>query len=270
MAIVTLSHQLGAGGGQIARAVAQGLHYRCIGPEVLAAAAERHGLAQEQLTRLGEAKPAFLDRLGSETQVYLAVMQSAIHDAALEDNVVLLGRGGQWLLRGIPHVLRVRVIAPFEMRVRRLAEVAESTGRDAVSDFLRRDDADRAGRMRYLYDQDIDDPRLYDLVISTANGDLEGAAAIIVLLARRPALQTTGAGKRLLADRALASRVRVTLMMDERTRRHRHLRVDAEAGIVHVATTAPSAHVEAVVRTLPEVTGVRVDEIPRLSALLAA
>ena len=42
-------------------------------------------------------------------------MQTSLLDIAETDNAVLMGRSGQWLLRGIPHVLRVRVIAPFGM-----------------------------------------------------------------------------------------------------------------------------------------------------------
>ena len=129
MAIVTISHQLGSGGGEVAHAVAERLGYRSVGAEVLAEAAQRYGLVEERLTRLGEAKPAFLDRLAAETQTYIAVMQSAVYEA-VHDDVVVLGRGGQWLLRDVPHVLRVRLVAPFEVRVRHLAEAFTSgTGR---------------------------------------------------------------------------------------------------------------------------------------------
>lgn len=273
MAIITISHQLGSGGGEVAQAVAGQLGYQLVGAEMLAEAAQRHGLVEERLTRLGEAKPPLLARLAAETQTYIAVMQSAVYEAARRDNVVLLGRGGQWLLRDIPHVLRVRVTAPFEVRVRRLAEsVASQTGRPpgtpaaqgAVTDLVRRDDADKTGRMRYLYERDIDDPELYDLVVSTEKSDVEGVAEVIARLARRAPLATTKAGEQRIADRALAARVLVTLLSDEASRSFRHERVDAEAGVVRVVTGAPQEVVEAVARKVDGVREVQFVEVPVL------
>ncbi|HEX2438551.1 MAG TPA: cytidylate kinase-like family protein [Methylomirabilota bacterium] len=273
MAIVTISHQLGSGGGEVAHAVAERLGYRSVGAEVLAEAAQRYGLVEERLTRLGEAKPAFLDRLAAETQTYIAVMQSAVYEAVRDDDVVVLGRGGQWLLRDVPHVLRVRLIAPFEVRVRRLAEAFTSgTGRPpsapapqhAVADLVRRDDADKAGRLRYLYDRDINDPRLYDLMVNTAKGDQEGAIDLIVRAAQRTSSLATPAGRQLIADRALAARVLVALLSDEDTRGYHHDRVEASAGVVTITGGASLEVVEPVARRVDGVREVRTVEIPIL------
>jgi cytidylate kinase len=228
---------------------------------------------EERLTRLGEAKPPLLDRLAAETQTYIAVMQSAVYEAARRDRIVLLGRGGQWLLRDIPHVLRVRVIAPFDLRIRRRAEsFASQTGRPpaapaaqgAVADLVRRDDADKTGRMRYLYERHIDDPELYDLMVSTERIDSEGAAEVIAGLARRPSLATTKPGEQRIADRALAARVLVTLLSNEASRPFRHERVEAESGVVRVVTGAPQDVVDAVARTVDGVTDVQFVEVPML------
>jgi len=273
MAIITISHQLGSGGGDIARIVSERLDYRYVGGEMLAEAAQRHGLVAERLMELGEAKPSFLDRLATETQLYIAVMQNAVYDAVRDDDVVLLGRGGQWLLRGIGHVFRVRVIAPFDLRVRRLRErLTTVTGRplsghgasDAVADLVRRDDTDKIGRMHYLYDRDLDDPQLYDLIVNTEADDPHGPAEVIVAAAGQPCLGTAADGQQAIVDRALAARVRVALMADERTRDYRHPGVEAKAGVVDVTTMAPSAVVEAVTRAVPDVVDVRITEIPLL------
>src|SRR2546426_5318818 len=124
--------------------------------------------------------------------------------------------GGQWLLRGVPHVLRVRLIAPFEHRVKQwIKRVAAMTGETpnqrAASDFVRRDDTEKAGRMRYLYEVDINDPMLYELILNTERLGYEATAEMIESLARRPEIATTEAGRRLVASRALASRVQVAL-----------------------------------------------------------
>jgi cytidylate kinase len=260
-------------GGGIAFAVAGRLGYQCIGSEMLAEAAHQHGLTAERLTRLGEAKPSLLDRLDAETQMYVAVMQSAVYEAALEDDVVLLGRGGQWLLRGIAHVLRVRVVAPFEVRVGRLAErLTTETGRspalaaahDAAADLVRRDDRDKVGRMRYLYDRDIDDPELYDLFVNTERLSVESSAEILALAVQRLAPGPIGDGRARLVDRALAARVRVALLSDERTRGYRHPNIDAEAGVVSIATMGPVGPVETVAEGVAGVRIVQATEIPVL------
>lgn len=275
MAVITISHQLGSGGDEIARCVAERLGYECVGAEILAEAAHAHGLAEDRMTWLGEAKPAFLDRLGAEALMYIAVMQNAVLDAALRNDVVIIGRGGQWLLRDVAHVIRVRVMAPFHERARRLGGLvspsvsgrgARGMGSHAIDQLLRRDDADKRGRMRYLYDCDLDDPLLYDLVIANSRGDFEGAAEAIALLARRLEPSAVTEGLQQLLDRAVAGGVQLALVTDERTRTYTHHEVTARHGFVHVRSRAPSAVVGAVAGEVKGVRAVKVVEVPAVSA----
>src|SRR5919108_559051 len=132
----------------------------------------RYGLVEEKLSHLDESKPTLFERFDAETRHYITVLQTTLLEFAEQDNAVLMGRGGQWLLRGIPHVLRVRVIAPFDQRERQwIKRTADMTGETptqrAAADFVRRDDAEKSGRMRYLYEVDIADPMLYELIINT-------------------------------------------------------------------------------------------------------
>src|SRR3989441_4456633 len=121
MPILTISHEIGAGGPEIGQKVAEqlGLHY--VDQELISDAALRYGVLEEKLSSLDESKPSLFERFDAETRRYITVLQTAVFEFAEQDRVVLMGRGGQWLLRGISHVLRVRVMAPFELRVKRLA-----------------------------------------------------------------------------------------------------------------------------------------------------
>jgi len=76
--------------------------------------ARPYGLADDRLAHLEEDKPPSLSAL-TRKPAGTSWSQTVLYELAAEDGVVLMGRGGQWLLRGIPHVLRVRVIAPFEL-----------------------------------------------------------------------------------------------------------------------------------------------------------
>src|SRR5678816_3797197 len=106
MAIVTISHEIGAGGPEIGQQLADRLGSRYVDHELISNAATRYGLLEEKLSHLDESKPSLFERFDAETRRYITVIQTALYDFAEQDNVVLMGRGGQWLLRGIPHVLR--------------------------------------------------------------------------------------------------------------------------------------------------------------------
>jgi cytidylate kinase len=265
MAIITISHQMGAGGPEIGLALAQRLGYRYVDHELIQDAVRRYGLAEEKLSHLDESKPTLFERFDAETRHYITILQTTLLEFAEADNTVLMGRGGQWLLRGIPHVLRVRVIAPFELRVRQwIRRTAELTGETpnqrAAADFVRRDDTERAGRMRYLYEVDIDDPSIYDLVVNTEKVRHDAVADMIERVIRRPEMTTTDAGRAIVAARALASRVQVALATNPETRRYR-ITVEAEEGVVTLEGTSALDRAVEVARGVPGVREVRTRQV---------
>ena len=177
---------------------------------------------------------------------------------AAEDNVVLMGRGGQWLLRGIPHVLRVRVAAPFDVRVKRLTEKLSAQTGDrvtarSVTQMVRQDDTQRVGRMRYLYEVDLRDPALYDLALNTEALTTQAAVQVLADLARRPELAAGAEARQRVADRTLASRVQVALVTHPDTRKYR-IAVEAREGVVTLESTTALDAAQAHAR---EVAGVR-------------
>src|SRR5437016_12027011 len=219
MAIIVISHQMGAGGPEIGMALAQRLGYRYVNQELLLDAARRYGLAEEKLSHLEESKPTLFERFDTETRHHITVLQTTQFEFAEMDNAVLMRGGGQWLLRGVPHALRVRLVAPFEHRVKQwIKRTAEMTGETptqrAAADFVRRDDAEKSGRMRYLYEVDLADPMLYDLTISTERVGYDAAVEMIETSVRRPEMASSDAARRTVASRALASRVQVALAIN--------------------------------------------------------
>jgi cytidylate kinase len=275
MAIVVISHQMGAGGPEIGMALAQRLGYRYVDQELLLDAARRYGLAEEKLSHLDESKPTLFERFDTETRHHITVLQTTLLEFAELDNAVLMRGGGQWLLRGVPHVVRVRVIAPFEQRVRQwIKRVAAMTGETpnqrAAADFVRRDDAEKSGRMRYLYEVDIADPMLYEMLVNTEKLRYDAVVEMLESVVRRPEMATTEEGRRLVAARALASRVQVALATHPETRRYR-ITVEAEDGIVTLEGTAALDRAVEVARSVPGVRGVRTQqvEIPPIPPFVA-
>jgi len=265
MAIITISHQMGAGGTEIGMAVAQRLGYHYVDHELIEDAVRRYGVAEEKLSHLDETKPSLFERFDTETRHYITVLQTTLLEFAEADNVVLMGRGGQWLLRGIPHVLRVRIIAPFEQRVRQwirriVSQSGEPPNQRSVVDLVRRDDGEKAKRMRYLYEVDIVDPNLYDLVVNTERLKCEPVTEMIERAVRRPEMATTDAGRRVVASRALASRVQVALAIHADTRRYR-VTVEAEDGVVTLEGTAALDKAVEVARTVSGVLQVKTQQV---------
>jgi cytidylate kinase len=255
MAVVTISSEIGSGASDLGQALAQRLAYRFVDREVISEAARRYGLAEAKLAGLDERKPSLFQRFDTETRRYVVGTQAALCSFALEDDVVLMGRGGQWLLRGIPHVLRVRVTAPFEVRVQRLTEQGRQSLR-TVTELVRQDDAGRAGRTRYLYGIEIDNPTLYDVIINTATLSIETAVDLVATAIAQPELATTDVGRALMKDRMLATRVEVELATNPRTRKTT-LKVDAQDGLVTLEGTGDLSHAERVARTIVGVTAVK-------------
>jgi cytidylate kinase len=265
MPIVTLSHEIGAGGPEIGQKLAERLSLHYVDQELISQAALRYGLLEEKLSSLDESKPSLLERLDAETRRYLTVLQTAQYEFAEQDRVVLMGRSGGWLLRGIPHVFRVRVMAPFDLRVKHLGkrlsdQMGEHTNPRMVHDMARRDDTEKAGRMRYLYEVDVRDPALYDLVINTEKLSIDAAVELIAGVLQRPDMATTPAGQQIVADRALASRVQVALATHPETRRYR-ITVEAKTGVVTLEGTAAMDEAADVARGVVGVRDVKTQQV---------
>ena len=236
MAILTISQEMGSGGAEIGRSVAARLDYTYVDREELLGRAHRYGLAEDRLAHLAEDRPSWVERFDAETRRYVMALQAVLYEYAQDDDVVLMGGGGQWLMRGVPHAIRARIIAPFPVRVTRLTAALSAQGQErvtpkTVAQFIRRDDIQKTAQMRHLFDVDLNDPSLYDVLINTAV--LSGGAALELLaeVARQPDCATADSGRQLVADRALATQVEVVLASHPALRR-RSIGVESSQGVV--------------------------------------
>ena len=126
--------------------------------------------------------------------------------------------------------------------------------------MIRRDDTEKAGRMRYLYDVDITDAALYDVVVNTEKLPVGAAVDLIGDVARRPELETTPAAAQIVADRSLASQVQVALATHPETRKYR-ITVEAKAGVVTLEGTAAMDEALDVAKSVTGVREVRAQQV---------
>lgn len=98
---------------------------------------------------------------------------------ALMGNVIVIGRGANVVTAKMPHVFHVRLVAPRELRVRRLSE-ARGVSVPEAQKLARRIDAARRRYVKSHFNADITDPLCYDIVINTGRVDYDQAAEMIV------------------------------------------------------------------------------------------
>ncbi|MGH7397921.1 MAG: cytidylate kinase family protein [Candidatus Rokuibacteriota bacterium] len=274
MAVLTISQEIGSGGAEIGMSVARRLGYTFVDNEELLGRAQRYGLAEDRLARLAEDRPSWIERFDSETRRCIMALQAALYEFAQDDDVVLMGGGGQWLLRGVPHAFRARVVAPFPERVTRLTATLSGQGRErvtpkTVAQFIRRDDIQKTARMRYLFDVELKDPSLYDVLINTAVLSREAAVKLLADVAQHADFSTTDDGRQLVADRTLAAQVEVALASHPDMRR-RGIGVESSRGVVTLELPS-GADPDVALAVARGVTGVhsvtlRIAEVPIVSS----
>lgn len=179
MAIVTISRGSLSGGRAVAECLAERLGCRCLAREILQEAARALGVSEDVVRAGFETTPGLWARLTREREKYVQAVKTALAEACLEGDLVYHGLAGQFLLRGLPGVLRVRLIAPLEQRMRALVEAHHRMSRQAAVEFIRNVDQDRRRWVELTYDADVEDPSFYDLTVNLRSLSLDGACAAI-------------------------------------------------------------------------------------------
>jgi cytidylate kinase len=109
----------------------------------------------------------------------LNIMQAAVRAACKLGDIVIVGRGGQAILRDEPGVLHVRIEAPLEDRMQHV-EDHEHVDRATARKMVASREMAGADYLKRFYAVDWSDPTLYHLVINASKLDVEAAAQLIV------------------------------------------------------------------------------------------
>lgn len=211
MAIITISRGSYSRGKEVAEKVAARLGYRCLSREVLLDASDRYHISEIKLIKAIHDAPSILERLGRGKQAFIAYYQSALAGAVQKDNVVYHGLAGHLLLKGIPHVLKVRIIADLADRVTNEMK-REGIGEQEARALIIRDDQERRNWTRSLYGADPWDSSLYDLVIHIHKFTVSDGVDIICRAAALEQFRATRESRQKMDDLALASRIKAALV----------------------------------------------------------
>jgi cytidylate kinase len=212
MAIITISRQMGTGAYQIATEVAKKLKFTFVDGDLITACAPKYGLSPEMLQMVDEKPPSYNTIEDRKRAAALNTIELILLDYARKGNVILYGRGCQYLLKECGNVLRLRVIADFEDRVERFAE-REWIDPDLARSMTRRSDHQRHGFIHFYFNRPWDDPLGYDVTFNTSRLSPESVVESIVVAAKDPYLKEAEAASLPLIDNAImTTKIKIALL----------------------------------------------------------
>lgn len=211
MSIVTIRGNLGSGAPEIGKIVADYLHFDYIDREIIDKVAEllkgsKQDIEMKEMPsgslsrRIGEAlrrayptkrKVGLLPRWQYEDVSlptwekpvddahYVAGLEAVIKDLAKSSSVVIRGRGTQFILKDYAGTLRILIVAPLTLRVKRIMENLKLDERNARKEIENYDSSRREFIRRYFHEA-LENPLDFDLVINTEFINYEDAASIIM------------------------------------------------------------------------------------------
>jgi len=257
MSVITISRGSFSGGKMLAERVAEKLGYRCVDRDVVVerAAASAARVTQKELRDALTKPPGLLERFKHKRYLYLVLIQAALAEEVKDGKAIYHGLAGHLLLKPGPHLLRTRIIAPLEMRVRMLQDRLKY-GREEALAYIERMDEDRRSWTHYLYGVDWSDASLYDLVINLEQLSIEQATNLVCSVTMERCFEFSPECQEVMDNLVLASRVRAELALAPATS-ELEVEVVAKRGRVTISgMLAHIAQVEDVRRVAARVAGV--------------
>jgi cytidylate kinase len=264
MAIIAISRQMGSGGYTIAAAVAKILKYDYADRQMIIDAAKAFEVPEAKIAEAAERRLSGWQRFDEERIRYRIFLDAAFFAIAERDNVVTAGRGIASLVRGLSHALRIRIIAPFEVRVERIMK-KEGLDHAKAAHKIREYDRDVVARISYLFGPEWLLPENYDVVINTVRDDPALYADMVASLAAHPRFVPTPESTQMIRNLSLAAQVRAAIAKDPQTQAALHVEVTADKG--HVSLKGSVRHaairdaVANVAREVPGVVGVSSEQV---------
>jgi cytidylate kinase len=198
-----------------------------------------------------------LERYFSEKpKIYLDRLQSVIYEVAKKGNAVFFGRGGKFLLHSFDCAFHILVTGSMEKRIRRVME-EKQVEREVAEKMISRSDHDKTAFIRFAYDEDMLNPRLYDVVLNTDKLSLGSAVKMIVDAAESDGIKSCGIDSvQLLGKLSLNRKVESLLLEAGVTSPHLFFTVE-ETNSVRlfgmVNSSAEKERVEHLVRKIKEI-----------------
>jgi cytidylate kinase len=218
LAVIAISQQVGSRGIELGRLAAEQLGWRFMsGPELIAEAARRFNVSEDQLLVFDLRTPHFWERLRSESHRYLAYIRAVLLKELTNDSIVVAGRTLAHQIPPVRYALRVRVVSPIADRVKCAAQ-EENLSLAAAEKHVRDTERESKARSQSLSGVDVDDPTIYDLIVNSSAQPMESIARTLANAAREIDATANDAARAALRDAAIAAEVHAALLAHPKIR----------------------------------------------------
>jgi cytidylate kinase len=207
MAVITISRQFGAGGITLGKKIAESLGYTFADSDILQRVAKEANVSTHWVESFEKEAGSKLSRMISsmvskrwlervladergylDEQIYLDYLVLIIAQFADEGNVVILGRGSQYILNDHPDAVHILLVNEFENRVKFMMDRYDMSRKKADRTVVN-EDRRRVSLYKRLGKSDYENPQLYHLVLNMGRLDLETARDMVCgLVTRKVAL----------------------------------------------------------------------------------
>ena len=163
------------------------VHHELVEREI----AERVGLHESDVHRFLEGEASLFERWKIDRNRLSRYTAQEIIELAVKGNVLIRGWGATYLLRSVPHVIRVRICAPMTFRENVLLKRLGISDPALAQKEIARNDAAHNGTMQKMFGINWMDASLYDIVLNTARVPVEDCVKQIIRLTECQAFQET-------------------------------------------------------------------------------
>ena len=186
MAVITISRQFGAGGNDLGKTIAKNLNYTYADGDIIQRIAKEANVSTnwvESFEREAGSKVSrMISRMVSTSKVeqvlkdehgyldekiYLDYLVLIIAQAADEGDVIIMGRGSQYILNDHPDAHHILLVDDFKNRVKHTMKDHQVSEKQAVR-IVNYEDRRRAVLYSRLGKKDYENPSLYHLVLNMA------------------------------------------------------------------------------------------------------
>ncbi|MBI9097543.1 MAG: cytidylate kinase-like family protein [Spirochaetaceae bacterium] len=166
MPVITISRDAGSFGDEIADSLSEKRGYSLLGPESIVEKLRIKGIERPVIEHFDEKDPGFLTKFSDKRDKYIQYLKLIILEECIDNKLVLLGLGGPFLFNSHDSLIRVKVTAPQEIRVERIAEKYEC---DKILSrrLINQVDHDRMGYAKGFFGKDYKEFNSYDLILNT-------------------------------------------------------------------------------------------------------
>lgn len=236
MSIITITANSYCKGKQIAKSVAKRLEYEYADSEIiLPLVSKKFGVSESKLVQTLKDIPSSIAMFSQAKQEHIIYIDTMLAEYMLKNDIVYYGAVGLPLVQSISHVLKVRIIADLEDRIKNRMNLDNVSQGKARKTVIKEDDQQKKWA-KAVCNINITDPNLYDLVINMGHikdDDVEDALETIISTVKHKKFQPITYSLRCANNVAMSCRVRATLAdIDSK------MEVKSDEGNVYIYTKA--------------------------------